>query len=593
MTETQAAALPEAPAAGRSFYRLQVGARPGQPAGAGRDQLRAAQHIAPAVTGWDAYRLYYVEGDLSPAEVSALAAKLLADPVSETFSLARWLAEGWQALAEPNGRPAGGASIEVAFLPGVTDAAAENLVRAAGLLGLDVARAATGRRYHLGGALDDAGLHALATGLFANPVIQRCALNRPLPPPFPAYPAAAARVERIPLRAAGPAELAAISRQRRLALDAAEMAAIRAHYQKEGRDPTDVELETLAQTWSEHCVHKSFKAVIHYRGPAGPDAGAPPAELTLDGLLASTIRRATEAVNKPWVRSAFVDNAGVVAFDEQWDLAFKVETHNHPSALEPFGGANTGVGGVIRDVLGVSARPIAVTDVLCFGPPDLPESELPAGVLHPGRVAAGVVAGIEDYGNKMGLPTVNGAILYAPGYTSNPLVYCGCLGIAPRGSHPSGAEAGDLIIALGGRTGRDGLRGATFSSMEMDAQTGAVAGSAVQIGDPIREKQLMEVVLRARDEGLYHAITDCGAGGFSSAVGEMAGRLGARVELAQAPLKYPGLLPWEIWLSEAQERMILAVPPANWPRLQALCRGQDVAAACLGAFEASGRLRLS
>ncbi|MCA9989838.1 MAG: hypothetical protein KDE29_02425, partial [Anaerolineales bacterium] len=176
----------------------------------------------------------------------------------------------------------------------------------------------------------------------------------------------------------------------------------------------------------------------------------------------------------------------------------------------PFGGANTGVGGVVRDVLGVSARPIANTDILCFGPPDLPEAELPAGVLHPRRVAEGVVHGVEDYGNKMGIPTVNGAILYHPGYTANPLVYCGCLGLLPHGAHPTGARPGDLIIAIGGRTGRDGLRGATFSSMEMDQNTSEIAGTAVQIGNPIIEKQVQEVVLRARDEQLYTAITDCG-----------------------------------------------------------------------------------
>ncbi|MFQ5421948.1 MAG: AIR synthase-related protein, partial [Anaerolineae bacterium] len=272
---------------------------------------------------------------------------------------------------------------------------------------------------------------------------------------------------------------------------------------------------------------------------------------------------------------------------------FKVETHNHPSALEPFGGANTGVGGVVRDVLGVSARPIANTDVLCFGPPDLPAGQLPEGVLHPARVADGVVAGIEDYGNKMGIPTVNGAMVYHSDYTANPLVYCGCLGILPRDSHPTEPQVDDLIVAIGGRTGRDGLRGATFSSMEMDVETGEIAGTAVQIGHPIMEKQALEVILRARDEQLYTAVTDCGAGGFSSAVGEMAEKLGARVQLQAVKLKYPGLRPWEIWLSEAQERMVLAVPPHNWPRLQAICAGQTVEATQLGVFTGDGRLHIS
>ena len=220
-------------------------------------------------------------------------------------------------------------------------------------------------------------------------------------------------------------------------------------------------------------------------------------------------------------------------------------------------------------------------------------TDLPEGVLHPRRIAEGVVHGIEDYGNKMGIPTVNGAILYHPSYTANPLVFCGCLGLLSHGAHPTGAQAGDLIVVIGGRTGRDGLRGATFSSMEMDTTTSEIAGSSVQIGHPIHEKQVQEVVLRLRDERLYHAITDCGAGGLSSAVGEMAAGLGADVRLETVPLKYPGLRPWEVWLSEAQERMVLAVAPEDWERVQAICAGQDVEATNIGTFEATGRLRLT
>ena len=290
------------------------------------------------------------------------------------------------------------------------------------------------------------------------------------------------------------------------------------------------------------------------------------------------------------MRSAFVDNAGIIDFDDTYEVSFKVETHNHPSAIEPFGGANTGVGGVIRDVLGVSAKPIANTDVLCFGPQDTPVDSLPEGVLHPRRIQSGVVAGVQDYGNKIGIPTVNGAILYDPGYTANPLVFCGCVGLAPKGSHPRQPQAGDRVIVLGGRTGRDGLRGATFSSMTMDAQTGEVSGASVQIGDPITEKGLIEVLLRARDQRLYHAVTDCGAGGLSSAVGEMSSTIGADVELKRVRLKYAGLAPWEIWLSEAQERMVFAVPAENVPALQAICDTFDVNLTDIGEFTGSGRL---
>jgi phosphoribosylformylglycinamidine synthase len=241
-------------------------------------------------------------------------------------------------------------------------------------------------------------------------------------------------------------------------------------------------------------------------------------------------------------------------------------------------------------VLGVSAKPIAATDILCFGPQEMKLEELPAGVLHPRRIQSGVVAGVQDYGNKIGIPTVNGAILYDPGYTANPLVFCGCVGIAPKDSHPRQPLPGDHVIVLGGRTGRDGLRGATFSSMTMDAQTGEVAGASVQIGDPITEKGLIEVILRARDQKLYHAITDCGAGGLSSAVGEMASVIGAEVELAQVRLKYPGLAPWEIWLSEAQERMVLAVADPELPALQRLCDLFEVELTDIGVFTNTGRL---
>ena len=269
-----------------------------------------------------------------------------------------------------------------------------------------------------------------------------------------------------------------------------------------------------------------------------------------------------------------------------------METHNHPSAIEPFGGANTGVGGVIRDVLGVSAQPIACTDILCFGPADaaLASLPLPSGVLSPRRIAAGVVNGVRDYGNKMGIPTVNGAVLYHNGYIYNPLVFCGCLGLLPHGSHPRTVQPGDRVVVLGGRTGRDGIHGATFSSGEMSSESNAQAGTAVQIGAPITEKKVADVIMQARDRGLYNAITDCGAGGFSSAIGEMGAETGVRVELAQAPLKYQGLSPWEIWLSEAQERMVLAVPPDHLQALLDICAIEEVEASVIGTFTGTHRL---
>ncbi len=528
-------------------------------------------------------RLYFIQGHLTAVEAERVGREILADPVTERVVSSEQLAVSGERLAVSSEQLA--VTIEVMLHPGVTDPPAENLVRAARLIGIaGVERAATGQRYEVEGALGEAGVHTLAAELLANPVIQHFTISRPIQPPFVAAQPADDTVELIDLREADDSELLTISRERRLSMDLAEMQAIQSYYRAEGRAATDVELEMLAQTWSEHCVHKTFKAIIEYEGPDGKE--------TINGLLNTYIRAATEKVNKSWVLSAFVDNAGIIAFDDRFDLAFKVETHNHPSALEPFGGANTGVGGVVRDVLGVSARPIANTDVLCFGPPDMAHDDLPAGVLHPRRIADGVIHGIEDYGNKMGIPTVNGSIHYHPGYTANPLVYCGCLGILPHGAHVTAVQPGDLVVAIGGRTGRDGLRGATFSSMEMDTATSEIAGTAVQIGNPIMEKQVQEVILRARDEKLYSAITDCGAGGFSSAVGEMGKETGAAIQLQAITLKYPGLRPWEMWLSEAQERMVLAVPPAHLPRLQAICAGQDVEAIVLGTFTGDGRLTI-
>jgi len=283
-----------------------------------------------------------------------------------------------------------------------------------------------------------------------------------------------------------------------------------------------------------------------------------------------------------------------VTFDDEHHVCFKVETHNHPSAIEPYGGANTGIGGVIRDPLGtgLGAKPVANTDVFCFAPPDFPPEQLPQGVLHPRRVMQGVVAGVRDYGNRMGIPTVNGAIVFDERYLANPLVFCGTVGLIPKDKAFKEPKPGDLIVAVGGRTGRDGIHGATFSSLELTHESEAVSGGAVQIGNAITEKKVLDVILQARDRGLYSAITDCGAGGFSSAVGEMGAEIGAAVDLEKAPLKYEGLSYTEIWISESQERMVLAVPPANWPALKRLCESEDVEVAVLGTFEPTGKLTL-
>ncbi len=375
-----------------------------------------------------------------------------------------------------------GPIVEVALRPGVTDPVAGQILHAAHILGLaGVQAASTGLRFALTGAhLTPETLDLLSRRLLSNAVIQRYALGE-IEPAFPEPAQASGRVAMIAIREMDPAQLLACSSEHRAALDLAEMQAIQAYFQRAGRDCSDVEFECIAQTWSEHCVHKTFKALITVEDPRPATkvakAQSRPAQTTVDNILNTYIRSATDEIAAPWVISAFSDNAGIIDFDDEYEVSFKVETHNHPSAIEPFGGANTGVGGVIRDVMGVSAKPIANTDVLCFGPADLPLAELPEGVLHPRRIQSGVVAGVQDYGNKMGIPTVNGAIWYDPGFTANPLVFCGCVGLAPRGKHVHTPQVDDRVIVLGGRTGRDGLRGATFSSMTMDAQTGEVAGA--------------------------------------------------------------------------------------------------------------------
>jgi phosphoribosylformylglycinamidine synthase II len=580
--------------------------------------------------------LYLLEGELSSEDLQRLTSELLHDPVVQA---ATWCALSDLSEDSSSSVAGGRASVaEVAFKPGVTDNEAESIKVGAARLGIGgLHTVKTLRRYLLSGAdqLDPA-----LAGLY-NPLIQTMLLTRSdkaasidartafysqlLRPPVQAAPV----IARVALLEAAEEELLRISQAGILSLDLDEMRAIQAYFRQEEREPTDGELETLAQTWSEHCSHKTFKARVRYKNqePRTENHEAIQRSVSstysafdllesdceIDSLIRTFLIAATNEVlarkqNEPVlgsgfsVLSAFVDNAGIVGFGDAHEVSIKVETHNHPSALEPFGGANTGVGGVIRDVLGVSALPIANTDVLCFGPLDLPETgadgaggrgAVTTPLLHPRRIAAGVVAGVRDYGNKLGIPTVNGAVLYDPGYTANPLVFCGTVGLAPRGKNPHNLRPGDAVVVLGGRTGRDGIHGATFSSAELTHTTALDVGSAVQIGDPITEKKVLDVLLQARDAGLYSAITDCGAGGLSSAVGEMGQATGARVELDDVPLKYAGLQPWEIWLSEAQERMVLAVPPANLATLLALCSSEDVEATVIGQFTDDQRLTVT
>jgi phosphoribosylformylglycinamidine synthase len=480
------------------------------------------------------------------------------------------------------------------------DPVSESVKKAAGDLGVKVDEVRTFRRYFgPPGGGEPAGAAADRDVLFRK-VLANDAIERVVAGPLTADHLAIGkpytfRLVSVPLRNLDDAGLVELSRTGQLALTLDEMQAVRAHFRSLGREPTDVELETIAQTWSEHCSHKTLKGPVEYTERIGDRVTT----RRYRNLLKETIFAATQTIRErlgpdDWCVSVFADNAGVVEFDDNFHVCFKVETHNHPSAIEPYGGANTGLGGVIRDPLGtgLGAKPVCNTDVFCFARPDFPPEKLPQGVLHPRRVMQGVVAGVRDYGNRIGIPTVNGAIVFDDRYLANPLVFCGTVGLIPVDKAFKKAQPGHLIVAVGGRTGRDGIHGATFSSLELSHESDVVSGGAVQIGNAITEKKVLDVVLQARDRDLFSAITDCGAGGFSSAVGEMGADLGARVDLERAPLKYEGLSYTEIWISESQERMVLAVAEEKWPKLKALCDSEDVEVAVLGTFEETGKLSL-
>jgi len=377
-------------------------------------------------------------------------------------------------------------------------------------------------------------------------------------------------------------QLLKISQELGIGLNLEEMKAVKAYFSKKGRNPTDVELQTIGQTWSEHCFHKTFKGNII------TDKGK------IQSLFKTYIAKATSELNPSWCISIFEDNAGIVEFDENYAIAAKVETHNHPSAIEPFGGAATGTGGVIRDILGVWADPIACTDVLGFGPLNYDYNKLPQGVKHPKYIFRGVVAGIGCYGNNMGIPTVNGAIFFDESYVGNVVVYCGCIGLLPKDKFLKNAKPSDIILLAGGRTGRDGIHGVTFASAELTEKSEEVSRPAVQIANPIEEEKLKRAIIEVRDRKLGSGITDLGGGGLSSAVGEMAHRFGcgAHVELEKVPLKYRGLAPWEIYVSESQERMLLLVPKKNLNPVLEIFKKEDVKATPIGEFTNDSVLKI-
>ncbi len=548
--------------------------------------------------------VYTVDLGLSQAEAVAVARDALSDPVIQE--------------ADPRGGlgarifPDFHWAVEVGYLPGVTDNVGRTAKEAVELLlGRTFpheAQVYTSVQYLLRGRdLAREDVDAIVAGLLGNPLIQRWeVLSRSEYAESAGFAVrvprvregAEARVESVDLERSQE-ELLQLSRERLLALSLEELEAIRDHYRagatREKRRrlglpdcPTDVELECLAQTWSEHCKHKIFNATIHYED--GSDEPRRIESLFKTYIVGATARVRRGLGERDYCLSVFKDNAGVIAFDDEWSLCFKVETHNSPSALDPYGGALTGIVGVNRDPMGtgMGARLIFNVDTFCFADPFF-EGELPPRLLHPRRVYEGVVRGVEHGGNKCGIPTVNGTVVFDDRFLGKPLVYCGTAGLIPRRLHGSPghekrALPGDRIVMAGGRVGKDGIHGATFSSEELHEGSPV---TAVQLGDPITQKRLYDFLLLARDRGLYRSVTDNGAGGLSSSVGEMAEQSGgALLRLDQAPLKYPGLAPWEILVSESQERMTLAVPPEKVEEFLALARELRVEATVVGEFTA-------
>ncbi len=564
-----------------NIYRIEIAAIKPEDDVEGRNVLHELQDFGlTGLTKIRAVKVYTLGGELSLNQAEKLCRELLVDPVVEMFCVGRHVIP-WTFANDT--------AVEIRRRPGVMDPSEFSLLKGARELGLKLDWVRAAAKYVVSGAFEPEALRAGALRRLANEVIESVTVGREFELEAPQEHGYQFELRRVKLAGLNDAELQELSLRGQLYMSLPEMKTVQAHFAKLDRDPTDIELESLAQTWSEHCVHKTFRGRIRYREAGGE-------EELIDNLLKSTVAKATHELAKPWCLSVFVDNAGVIEFDEEYGAVFKVETHNHPSAIEPYGGAGTGIGGVIRDPLGtgLGAKPVLNTDVFCFGPPDLPAEATPKGALHPLRVMKGVVAGVRDYGNRMGIPTANGSLHFDPRFVGNPLVFAGNVAIIPRElAAKRRPRPGQIALVVGGRTGRDGIHGATFSSVELHEESETVSSGAVQIGNPIEEKKVLDFLLRARDAGLYTCITDCGAGGLSSALGELGAECGVTVELDRVPLKYAGLSYTEIWISEAQERMVIAADPERLPALRALAAEENVELTDIAQFTNNRQLILN
>ncbi|MCO4795217.1 MAG: hypothetical protein KC493_15980 [Bacteriovoracaceae bacterium] len=509
-------------------------------------------------------------------------------------------------------------SIQIGFRAGVTDNTAHSAVEAFNLTGVECL-ISSGDLYLLNTKTSIDNLSVMANEILGNPLIQTVDVmkidgdfsNRFSNIHLPHVEMSGdGKVETFDLNYITEEDFKKLNQDRCLAMTWSEFTHMKNNFYSEKtlsdremvgltNEMTDVELEVIAQSWSEHCKHKIFSANISFN--EGNES------TKIQSLYKSYIKGATSKIEKDrkidWLKSVFKDNAGIVRFDDNLDLCIKVETHNSPSALDPYGGALTGILGVNRDILGtgMGALPIANTDVFCFADPKWPlegyEGKMPAGLQKPIRLLEGVHKGVEDGGNKSGIPTVNGAIFFNESYAGKPLVYCGTVGVMPqklndgKDAFEKYVNVGDKIYVVGGAVGADGIHGATMSSLELDENS---PSTAVQIGDPLTQRRVTDFLMEARDRNLFSGLTDNGAGGISSSVGEMATITnGATIELSNCPLKYPGLLPYEIMISESQERMSIAVPPEKTKEFEELSKRFNVTSVCLGEFTNSGYLKVN
>lgn len=502
--------------------------------------------------------IYYVEG-VSDAQAAAFA-DIVTDPVTQ------------EATLDVQSRWEGETIIEVAPLPGVMNPAVEQIMQAAETADISPKAVQTGVEYTIKKNISTKSLNSVV-GLLVNPTVEQVRQGHPTTLEVHGV---AEDVQNIALRGLTDQELVSLSKERKLALSLPEMQSIQKEAERLGRDLTDVELEYLAAAWSEHCCHKTFNAEIKN---TGGEIEKPLFKRIKDGSTPYFAERE--------VLSAFHDNSGVWRFYDGQALCVKLETHNSPMNLEPYGGSATGTGGVLRDIVatGKGAKVINSQHMQFLAPLDYRQQDIPQGCYTPRYLIGRSVAGVSDYGNRMGIPTNDVSFHTHPNYRGKGSILVGAMGIMPEYNAQKGEpNHGDLVIAAGGKTGRDGLHGATFSSESADTTTSKLHSGAVQIGNAIEEKKVFDAILEASEKGLIKAMTDCGAAGFASAVGEMGENIGVSIDLANAPLKYEGLSPWEIFLSESQERMVLAIDPQHYDELKVIFNKHGSHADVLGVF---------